>query len=33
MSYVPAYSKVQEEIVSVILNLSNYVTKKGYNKG
>ena len=28
MSYVPTYSEVQEEIVSVTLNLSNYVTQK-----
>ena len=30
MSYVPAYSEVQEEIVSVTLNLSNYVTQKEF---
>ena len=30
MSYVPTYSKVQEEIVSVTLNLSNYVTQKEF---
>ena len=28
MSYVPAYSEVEEKIVSVTLNLSNYVTQK-----
>ena len=28
MSYVPTYSKVKEEIVSVTLNVSNYVTQK-----
>ena len=28
MSYVPTYSEVKEEIVSVTLNLSNYVTQK-----
>ena len=28
MSYVPAYSEVEEEIVSVTLNLTNYVTQK-----
>ena len=28
MSYVPAYFEVQEEIVSVTLNLSNYATQK-----
>ena len=28
MSYVPTYSEVEEEIVSVTLNLSNYVTQK-----
>ena len=30
MSYVPTYSEVEEEIVSVILNLSNYVTQKEF---
>ena len=30
MSYVPAYSEVQETIVSVTLNLSNYVTQKEF---
>ena len=30
MSYVPAYSEVQEEIVSVTPNLSNYVTQKEF---
>ena len=30
MSYVPTYSKVEEEIVSVILNISNYVTQKEF---
>ena len=30
MSYVPTYSEVQEEIVSVTLNLSNYVTQKEF---
>ena len=30
MSYVPTYSEVEEEIVSVTLNLSNYVTQKGF---
>ena len=28
MSYVPTYSEVEEEIVSVTLDLSNYVTQK-----
>ena len=28
MTYVPTYSEVKEEIVSVTLNLSNYVTQK-----
>ena len=28
MSYVPTYSEVEEEIVSITLNLSNYVTQK-----
>ena len=27
MSYVPTYSEVEEEIVSITLNLSNYVTQ------
>ena len=30
MSYVPVYSEVQEEIVSVTLNLSNCATQKGF---
>ena len=30
MSYFPTYSEVEEEIVSVILNLSNYVTQKEF---
>ena len=30
MSYVPAYSEVKEEIVSVTINLSNYVTQKEF---
>ena len=30
MSYVPTYSEVKEEIVSVKLNLSNYVTQKEF---
>ena len=30
MSYVPIYSEVKEEIVSVTLNLSNYVTQKEF---
>ena len=30
MSYVPNYSEVEEEIVSVTLNLSNYVTQKEF---
>ena len=30
MSYVPTYSEVEEEIVSVTLNLSNYVTRKEF---
>ena len=30
MSYVPTYSEVEEEIVSVALNLSNYVTQKEF---
>ena len=30
MSYVPIYSEVQEEIVSVTLNFSNYVTQKKF---
>ena len=28
MTYAPTYSEVEEEIVSVTLNLSNYVTQK-----
>ena len=28
MTYVPTYSKVEEEIVSVTLNLSNCVTQR-----
>ena len=30
MTYVPTFSEVEEEIVSVTLNLSNYVTQKEY---
>ena len=30
MSYFPTYSEVEQEIVSVTLNLSNYVTKKEF---
>ena len=30
MSYVPTYSEVEEEIVTVTLNLSNYVTQKEF---
>ena len=30
MSYVPIYSEVKEEIVSVALNLRNYVTQKEF---
>ena len=30
MSYVPTYSEVEEEIVSVALNLSEYVTQKEF---
>ena len=30
MSYVPTYSEVEEEIVSVTLNLSNYVRQKQF---
>ena len=30
MTYVPTYSEVEEEIVSVTLNLSNYVTQKEF---
>ena len=30
MSYVPTYSEVEEEIVSVTLNLRNYVTQKEF---
>ena len=30
MSYVPTYSEVEEEIVSVTLNLSHYVTQKEF---
>ena len=30
MSYVPTYSEVEEEIVSVTLNLSNYVPQKEF---
>ena len=33
MSYVPTYSEIKEEIISVTLNLSNYVTQKKFNKG
>ena len=30
MSYVPTYSEVEEEIVSIALNLSNHVTQKEF---
>ena len=30
MTYIPTYSEVEEEIISVILNLSNYVTQKEF---
>ena len=30
MTYVATYSEVEEEIVSVTLNLSNYVTQKEF---
>ena len=30
MTYVPTYSEIEEEIVSVTLNLSNYVTQKEF---
>ena len=30
MSYVPTYSEVEEEVVSVTLILSNYVTQKEF---
>ena len=30
MSYVPTYSEGEEEIVSITLNLSNYVTLKEF---
>ena len=30
MSYVPTYSEVEEEIISVTLNLSNCVTQKEF---
>ena len=30
MSYIPTYSEVEEEIVSVTLNASNYVTQKEF---
>ena len=30
MSYVSTYSEVEEEIVSVTLNLSNYVKQKEF---
>ena len=30
MSYIPTYSEIEEEIVSVTLNLSNYVTQKEF---
>ena len=30
MTYVPTYSEVEEEFVSVTLNLSNYVTQKEF---
>ena len=32
MSYIPTYSEVDKEIVSVTLNLSNYVTQKEFKK-
>ena len=32
MSYVPIYSEVKEEIVSVTLNLSNYFNQKEFKK-
>ena len=31
MSFVPTYSEVQEEIVNVTVNSSNYVTQKEFN--
>ena len=30
MNYVPTYSELEEEIVSVTLNVSNYVTQKEF---
>ena len=30
ISYIPTYSEVEEKIVSVTLNLSNYVTQKEF---
>ena len=30
MNYVPTYSELEEEIVSVTLNVSNYVTQKKF---
>ena len=30
MSYVPTYSEVEEEIISVSFNLSNYVTQRKF---
>ena len=30
MTYVPNYSEVEQETVSVTLNLSNYVTQKEF---
>ena len=30
MTYLPTYSEVEEEIISVTLNLSNYVTQKEF---
>ena len=30
MSYIPIYSEFKEEIVSVALNFSNYVTQKEF---
>ena len=32
MSYIPTYSEVEEEIVIVTLNLSNYVTQNEFKK-
>ena len=30
MSYIPTYSEVEEQIVSITLNLSNYVAQKEF---